>query len=286
MTMSTPDALWASRSVRLLRPAAVICRGVTRDEAGRSLLAGLDLTVPVGARLLLVSDPPESGSLLLRILAGLVRPRGGRILIAGVDRDDESAAGWARRIAYVGPRALPNPWLSPAEALDLAARLAGMTGGERQRRVEEAAERFGLAATLDRPIRRGGAALAQRVAMAAALLGDPEVLLLDEPLAALAPDQRLRLLRLPGPRRTVILASRYPAREEGLVDRVALLRGGRLALHTAIRRLGELGFPLTRSGLDALAARGRGGRGGIAEAGEPRAMHTATLPATGTGSPR
>src|SRR2546428_8375125 len=71
LTSSTPDALWASRSVQLLRPAAVVCDGVRRSVHGERLLDGLDLAVGVRARLLLVSTPEESASVLLRVLARL-----------------------------------------------------------------------------------------------------------------------------------------------------------------------------------------------------------------------
>jgi ABC-type multidrug transport system ATPase subunit len=253
VTKSTPDALWASRSVRLLRPAAIVCRGIRRGDR-EPLLDGLDLVVPVGARLLLVSEPEASASLLLRVLAGLARADDGQLLIAGVRRADDSAAGWARRIGYVGPQVNVHPWLSPAEALDLAARLADLPAADRRARVEEVAERYGLRAALYRPIRRGGPAVAQRVALATALHSDPEVLLLDEPLRALDAADRRRLLRFPGERRTVVLASRYPASEEGIVDRVALLRDGRLALHTAVARLEQRSLPLSRRGIEALAA--------------------------------
>jgi ABC-type multidrug transport system ATPase subunit len=254
VTKSTPDALWASRSVRLLRPAAIVCRGIRRRVDRTPLLDGLDLVVPVGARLLLISDPEASASLLLRVLAGLVRSDEGQLLIAGVGRSDDSAAGWARRVGYVGPRVNVHPWLSPAEALDLAARLADLSPAERRARIEAAVERYGLRASLYRPIRRGGAVVAQRVALATAMLGEPEVLLLDEPLRALDAADRRRLLRFPGERRTVVLASRYPASEEGIVDRVALLRDGRLALHTSVARLEQGSLPLSRRGIEALAA--------------------------------
>jgi ABC-type multidrug transport system ATPase subunit len=254
VTRTTPEALWASRSVRLLQPAAVVVRRLQRRVRGEPVLDGLDLVVPVGARLLIVSEPDAAASLLLRILAGLVRADGGQLLLAGTRRADESPQGWARRIGYVGPRASVHDWLTPGEALDLAARLAGIDLPERARRMEDAAERYGLRAVLSRPIRRAGPGIAQRTALAAAMLTDPELVLLDEPLRALDAEQRRLLLQLPGARRTVLIASRYPASEEGLVDRVALLRAGRLALHAPLRRLEERGLPLSLHGIQALAA--------------------------------
>jgi ABC-type multidrug transport system ATPase subunit len=236
-----------------MRPAAVDVRGLRRAEGGRPLLDGLDLRVPVGGRLLLVSRPEESASVLLRVLAGLARPSAGTVLLAGLSRADDSAAGWARRVAYLAPEAGLYPWLSPNEALDLAGRLAGYDRAERRRRIEAAAERFRLGSGIDRPISRGGAALAQKTSLAAAMLTEPEVLLLDEPLRAVDPLERSRLLRTPGRRTTVLLASRLPASEAGLTDQVALLRAGRLALHAPVADLEHAGLPPSLRGIEALA---------------------------------
>jgi ABC-2 type transport system ATP-binding protein len=255
LTSSTPDALWASRSVRLLRPAAVVVSQLRRSVRGRRLLDGVDLHVPVGARLLLVSEPEGSASLLLGILAGLVRPRSGTFDLAGLSRDDDSSTGWRRRVAYLAPESGFYEWLSPWEVLDLACRLAGYWPAERRRRIDAAIERYRLGPGLRKPVSRGGPALAQKVGLAAALLTDPEVLLLDDPLRSLDPSERARLLDIPGRRRTVLLASRYPASEDSLVDQVALLRNGRVAIHARRRELDEHDLPLSLRGISALVDR-------------------------------
>jgi ABC-2 type transport system ATP-binding protein len=211
------------------------------------------LEVGVGARLLIVAQPAESASLLLRLLAGLARPSTGTVRLAGVARADDSAAGWARRVGYVGPEAGIYPWMAPREVLDLAGRLAGLERDERRRRIELAAETFRMGLQLDEPIRRGGASLAQRTALAAAMLSDPEVLLLDEPLRAVEPTERNRLLAIPGRRRTVLIASRFPASEAGTVNQVALLLGGRLVLHAPVRELDARGLTLSQRGIETLA---------------------------------
>src|SRR4026209_2409355 len=96
VTSSTPDALRASQSVRTLKPAAVVCGAVTRWWHGERLLASLTLVVGVGARLLVVSRPEQSASMLLRVLAGLSRVHRGIVRLAGVARPGSSAAGRAR----------------------------------------------------------------------------------------------------------------------------------------------------------------------------------------------
>jgi ABC-type multidrug transport system ATPase subunit len=108
--------------------------------------------------------------------------------------------------------------------------------------------------------------LLERVALAAAMLADPEVVLLDEPLRAIPPEERRRLLRLPGQRRTVVLASRYPASETGLCTQVVFIRDGRLALSASMARLTELGLPLSARGIEALADRDRVPEGAAAAA--------------------
>jgi ABC-type multidrug transport system ATPase subunit len=252
VTSSTPDALWASQSVRMLKPAAVVCEGVSRKVRGQSLLDDLTLVVGVGARLLVVSRPEQSASMLLRVLAGLSRMRSGIVRLAGVARRDSSAAGWARRVGYVGPEAGIYPWMTPREVLDLAGRIAEYDPADIQRRIDGVAERYRIGLYLDQPIRRGGEPLAQRVALACAMLTDPEVLLLDEPLRAVEPEERARLLTIPGRRRTVVIASRYPASEAGLVDQVAFLRDGRLVVHTPVTELDRRGLALSQRGIDAL----------------------------------
>jgi ABC-2 type transport system ATP-binding protein len=248
VTSSTPDALWESAALQALHPSAIACAGVTRGR----LLDRCTLTVPVGMRLLLVGQPNASSSTLVRILAGLSRVKRGRIEIAGLS--DPTADGWGRRVAYLGPNPGIHRWMTPREALELAAGLLELSASEAERRIGRAlAWAHVPAEALDRPVRRGGPPLSQRTGLAAALIADPEVLLLDEPLRALEADERSRLLRLPGKRRTILLASRYPASEQGLATHLALLRGGRVALLARIAELEQAQLPLSMKGIDALA---------------------------------
>jgi ABC-2 type transport system ATP-binding protein len=196
---------------------------------------------------------PDSPSLLLRIMAGLARPDRGSVLVAGLQRKTAVPEGWARRIGFVGSDPGIPLWMTPAESLALAARLAGIDGPQRQRLIESSLQAFQLGAIRDRPLRHAGRQIAERTALAAALLPDPEVVLLDEPLRAHPPPERLRLLRIPGERRTVLIASRFPAQEGGIVDRVVLIRDGRVALHAPIAELDAQRLPLSLRGLTALA---------------------------------
>ena len=262
LTSSTPDALWSAPPLRVLRPAAVSCTGLCR---GREL-DHCSLSVPPGARLLLVSEPDSTASTLLRVLAGLWRAERGHIEIAG--SDDPTTDGWARRVAYLGPDTGIHSWMTPVEALHLAGELLGLTADETARRVERAIAWTRIpAAAASQPMRRGGEPLQQRTGLAAALIGDPEVLLLDEPLRAIDAHERLPLLRLPGRRRTILLASRYPASEVGLMAHVAYLRDGRLELIAPVGALERAELPFSHGGIAALADMKAAGV--LANAGSP-----------------
>jgi ABC-2 type transport system ATP-binding protein len=221
-----------------------------RAVGGQQLLDGVDLAISPGARVLVYAQPERAASLLLRVLAGLVRADAGSVQLSGLPTPER----WARRVAYVAPDAVVYPWLSPREALDLAGRLAGLGRAERAGRIEAAAERYRLAQVMDRSMRRSGPAISQLTAMAAATLGEPEVLLLDEPLRAVDAEERTRLLRIGDSRCTVLLASRFPATEAGLVNRVVLLRSGRVAADLSLRELAERGLDLSSRGLSALGS--------------------------------
>jgi ABC-2 type transport system ATP-binding protein len=235
--------------LRVLRPAAVVCTDLRR---GRDL-DGCSISVPAGARLLIVSEPDATASVLMRVLAGLSRVERGEVRIAG--SRDASAAGWGRRVAYLGPDPGLHTWMSPIEALRLTGQLLDLPADEIERRIEPAIAWVRIPpGAASRPMSRGGASLHQRTGLAAALIGDPEVLLLDEPLRSLDATERTRLLKLPGRRVTILLASRYPASEAGLMAHVALLREGRVNLIAPIRALEQARLPLSHRGIAALAA--------------------------------
>ena len=167
---------------------------------------------------------------------------------------DPSRDGWARRVAHLGPEPGIHHWMTPREALNLAARLLDFPASESARRIERAVTWARIpAAALDRPVRRGGPPLVQRTGLAAALIADPEVVLLDEALRGLESHERARLLRLPGRRRTILMASHYPASEEGLASHVALMRGGRFVMLARIAELEAAGLPLSMRGIVAFA---------------------------------
>lgn len=264
LTSSTPDALWDAPALRVLHPSAITVRGLKRGR----LLDRCSLTVPVGMRLMVVSDPPEGASELIRVLAGLARPDAGHIEIAGLT--DPSRGGWGRHVAHLGPEPGIHHWMTPREALSLAAALLDVVPEDAAPRVERALAWAHITPQqADRPVRFGGPRLAQRTGLASTLIADPEVLLLDEPLRALETHERTSLLRLPGRRHSIVIASRHPAAEAGLVSHVALLRRGRIAVVAPVTDLAAAGLPMSMRGIVALAD--------AYEAGHPPAAQAAAV---------
>ncbi len=193
-------------------------RGVTRRYGARIALHVTDIDVHAGETIALTGPNGAGKSTLLSLLAGALVPSGGRVELAS-----GTLVGWApQRPAQYGK-------LSARENLELFARLGRVPD------VEDASERllaeFGLpgdrqaSATLSVGMR-------QRLNVAIALLGEPRVLLLDEPSASLDPEQRRRLWELAsglGARGGALVFATQHLEELESADRVIRLEEGRVA---------------------------------------------------------
>jgi heme exporter protein A len=202
---------------------AIECSGLGRSYGERVALQDLTLSLEEG-RTLVVFGPNGAGkSTLLRVLATLLRPHAGTARVLGRDLPGD---GWAvrGRLGFVGHEPLLYRELTGRENLRHTARLFGVDGG----RVEELLERVGMERRADEPVRTLSRGMAQRLAICRATLHEPELLLLDEPLANLDP-AAIELVSPLVHGQTRVVTSHDP--ERGLHDAdVALgLRGGRPA---------------------------------------------------------
>jgi ABC-type multidrug transport system ATPase subunit len=202
---------------------AIECSGLGRSYGERVALQDLTLSLEEG-RTLVVFGPNGAGkSTLLRVLATLLRPHAGTARVLGRDLPGD---GWAvrGRIGFVGHEPLLYRELTGRENLRHTARLFGVDGG----RVDELLERVGMERRADEPVRTLSRGMAQRLAICRATLHEPELLLLDEPLANLDP-AAIELVSPLVHGQTRVVTSHDP--ERGLHDAdVALgLHGGRPA---------------------------------------------------------
>jgi ABC-type lipoprotein export system ATPase subunit len=213
-------------------------RGVTKTvgsgRAARTLLAGVELDVQAGEVVAVLGRSGSGKSTLLHLLGGLDRPDGGRIVVAGNELSAQRARALARtRLRHVGfvfQSFHLIEELSGAENVLVPARLPGAPrGGERRGRA--LIERLGLADIAGRRPHELSGGEQQRLAIARALVNDPELVLADEPTGNLDQENGaivLSLLRSLRSRAVVIVTHEPEA--AAIADRVLHLRDGRLHL--------------------------------------------------------
>ncbi len=197
-------------------------RSLVQRYGSRRALGPLDLEVRVGERLAVLGDNGAGKSTLLRILATLARPAEGTLELWG--RDGFRHRDVLRpRLGYLAHQPGLTPMLTARENLTFFCRLQALPVG----RAEEVLQEVGLgeeaARTRAQELSRG---MQQRLALARALLSDPELLLLDEPDASLDAGGRRLLDRLVEAR-TVVLATHDRPLARRLCDGALLLAGGR-----------------------------------------------------------
>ncbi len=210
---------------------ALRLEGLERRLGQRSILAGIDLRVEPGECVALLGPSGCGKSTILRLIAGLDQPDGGRILLG--ERDITALPAGRRQVAMVFQSYALYPHLSVARNLSLGMELRGVS---RQQRQQEIARVLAMLQLEDQRERRpadlsGGQR--QRVALARALLRQPRVFLLDEPMSNL--DAQLREELRPQ-LRTILCGSQAPVvyvthdQQEamGIADRIAVLQHGRL----------------------------------------------------------
>jgi NitT/TauT family transport system ATP-binding protein len=167
-------------------------------------------------------------STILNMVAGLLPRSGGRILI---DEDTVETGKANPRVGYVFQRDTLFPWRTVEQNIGYGLEIAGLPKTERAGRVASAVEKAGLAGFAQSFPRMLSGGMRQRVALAAALVGDPGFLVLDEPTVGLDPEQRMRfreLIAQAGEGRTVLLSTHQTEDVAMLCHRVLVMAGGRI----------------------------------------------------------
>ncbi|MDN5863545.1 MAG: ABC transporter ATP-binding protein [Salinisphaera sp.] len=200
-------------------------------RSGPWVLDGLDLQVPRGSLFGLVGPNGAGKTTLVHILLGLLTPQSGEVTIDGI-RIPQQRRRLAGRVGVAPQKLAFYPSLTVRENLALFERMrpAGQRNGRAQ--LELALQRTGLAEHRDKRAMRLSGGLKQRLNLAIALLGEPPLLLLDEPTAGVDPQSRRFILdalrRLNEAGTTIVYTTHYMDEVQKLCDRVAIMDGGRI----------------------------------------------------------
>ena len=215
---------------------ALRARGLRKCFGARVALDGVDIEVPRGVFLTLVGPNGAGKTTLLKILAGLSRPSAGEVWVLGTDPRREGARLRAR-MGFISHEPYLYADLSAEENLRFFASLYGLRRAEE--RIDEVLARVDLASRRGDPVRAFSRGMTQRLAIARALLHDPELLLLDEPTTGLDDRAVGILVDLLGAihdgARTLVLTTHRLDVGLRIADRVAVLAGGRV-VHEADAR--------------------------------------------------
>jgi ABC-2 type transport system ATP-binding protein len=165
----------------------------------------------------------------IKLMLGLARPTSGLVRLEGRDPRDPRAR---RRLGYLAESPCFYDHLTATEYLELCGDLFGIEPGIRRRRAGALLERLGLTAHARKPLRKFSKGMTQRLGLAQALLNEPTLLVLDEPMSGLDPIGRAEVKEMLREERargaTVLLSSHVLAETETICDRVGILSGGKL----------------------------------------------------------
>jgi ABC-2 type transport system ATP-binding protein len=174
----------------------------------------------------------------IKMLTGLIAPSGGEAYLFGARVPSPEAR---RRIGFLPENPYIYPYLTPREFVELCGRLSGLGGAKLRARTVEMLDRVKILYAADRPVGRLSKGMLQRTGLAAALVADPEMLILDEPMSGLDPVGRKEVRDLifaeRDAGRTIFFSTHILSDVEAMCDRVTILREGKVVVSGSIRQL-------------------------------------------------
>jgi ABC-2 type transport system ATP-binding protein len=205
--------------------------GLEKRFGETSALAGVDLRVARGTVVGLLGPNGAGKTTIVRILATLSKPTGGRATVAGFDVVRQ-APQVRRTVALAGQYAAVDEALTGRENLRIFCGLYHLGGRESRRRTEELLDRFELGHAANRLVRTYSGGMRRRLDLASSLIVSPAVLFLDEPTTGLDPRSRIEMWQsvqqLAEGGTTVLLTTQYLDEADQLADRVVVIDTGRV----------------------------------------------------------
>ncbi|MBX3157156.1 MAG: ABC transporter ATP-binding protein [Deltaproteobacteria bacterium] len=223
-------------------------RGLTKTFYGRAVLADVTFSIRPGEVFGYIGPNGAGKTTTLKILAGLIGGYQGQVLIGGADVATERARAHAL-LGYMPQAAGFQQWRTVDSALDTLGALSGVPADIRRKRIPELLERFDLLDARRKKVKELSGGMTQKLALVQALLHDPKLLVLDEPLEGLDPPSRSLLKTIIRERQragvTVLFSSHILSDVQDVADRVGILHNGQIATKGAIRDLlSTFGLPV------------------------------------------
>lgn len=195
----------------------------------RPALKCLDLTVEAGETFGFLGPNGAGKTTTLKLLMGIIFPSSGSATILGKDFLDPEIK---RKIGFLPEQPYFYDYLSAPELLDYYARLSGVPAGVRKQRIGELLSRVGLSDVGNKQLRKFSKGMLQRVGIAQAIIHDPDVVFLDEPMSGLDPvgrhEVRELIQSLKDDGKTIFFSTHILSDAEALCDRVAVIHKGEL----------------------------------------------------------
>lgn len=189
---------------------------------------GLDLEVRRGDVFGLIGPNGSGKSTTIKMILGLIRPTKGTVRLFGLDPRAKAARA---RLGYLPELSHLHPFLTAEETVMYYAGLSGMKGAEARKRTAGLLEELGIARAAKRTVGGFSKGMARRVAIAAALVASPDLLILDEPASGLDPigtrEVKELVLKLAGEGMTVLLTSHQLFDVQDICSEVAVMSQGR-----------------------------------------------------------
>jgi ABC-2 type transport system ATP-binding protein len=238
-------------------------RDVEKSYGETRALKGVSFSISRGEVVGLLGPNGAGKTTAIKIIVGYLLPSAGTALVAGLDvvRDPLAVQ---ERIGYLPENAPLYHDMLVQEYLGFMADMRVLDAATRQRRLKVVVEECGLGDVLIRPIGHLSKGYRQRVGLAAALLHDPEILVLDEPTTGLDPNQIIEvrgLIRRLGATKTVILSTHILSEVEATCDRAVILIGGEVraddtleAIRRSLVQVVTLGLPDPEAAREAMSA--------------------------------
>ena len=203
-------------------------------------LNGLDLAVHSGEVMAVLGPNGAGKSTFINLVATLLRPDGGRLMVGGFDVA-KRPADVRRLVALAGQSAAVEPTMTGRENVEMIARLFGQSRTDARRNARAVLDRLGLDDSADRLVRTYSGGMRRRLDLGASLVGRPAILLLDEPTTGLDPRSRnelwdvIRSLVADGT--DVVLTTQYLDEADHLASSIAIVDHGRVVASGSPREL-------------------------------------------------